>query len=187
MTRSISLLPLIVAAVVVSSTPACTAVLYPERPVMGDRDDRGFYNRGVAEGREDGREDARRGRSYDVRRHDEYRQNRRGDDRGDLRAYRQGFEAGYREGYRQAEGPIAGGPINGRIATPAAETGYRDGLEEGRRAARDRDRYDPIRERLYRDGDHAYDRRYGSLDEYKRAYRDAFRRGYDVGYRGRER
>lgn len=93
-------LPLLLAATVLLTAPACAGVLYPRGYPVGDRDDRAFYNRGFREGREAGVDDARRGRRYDARRHSEYRNGRRGDDRGDLRAFREGFEAGYDEGYR---------------------------------------------------------------------------------------
>jgi hypothetical protein len=64
----------------------------------------------------------------------------------------------------------------------AANNGYRDGLEAGRNDARDRERFDPIRAKRYREGDHDYDGRYGSRDDYKREYRSAFEQGYREGY-----
>ena len=68
----------------------------------------------------------------------------------------------------------------------AARNGYRDGFDEGRSDARHHERFDPIRAKRYRDGDHDYDRRYGPREEYKRDYRVAFERGYREGYeRGR--
>lgn len=202
-TRSLSML---LAATVLVATPACaTGMMYPQQRPIGDRDDRAYYNRGLRDGREAGADDARRGRAYDVRRHGEYRDNRRGDDRGDLRAYREGFESGYDEAYRRlARGnggdprrnapppdyrrqPPFGGDSRDRVLSPAADNGYRDGLEEGQRAARDGDRFDPIREKRYREGDHGYERQWGSRDDYKREYRAAFQRGYETGYRGYRR
>lgn len=197
-------LSLLLAATVLVATPACaTGRSYPQQRPIGDRDDRAYYNRGLRDGRDAGQDDARRGRAYDVRRHNEYRDNRRGDDRGDLRAYRDGFESGYDEGYRRnARGmgdprrapvpdyrrqPPYGGDARGRVMSPAADNGYRDGFEEGERAARSGDRYDPIREKRYREGDHGYDRQWGSRDAYARDYRAAFQRGYEAGYRGYRR
>jgi len=202
-------LPVLLAAAVLLSTPACASgVLSPQRYPASDRDDRSYYNRGFREGREAGVDDARRGRAYDVRRHGEYRDQRRGDDRGDRRAFRRGFEAGYDEGFRQyARGgvyrgdprrtypPAPNGPRRdpygdaerGRFISAAAENGYREGFEEGQRAARQGDRFDPVREKRYREGDHGYDRRYGSRDDYKREYRAAFQQGYEAGYRGYRR
>jgi hypothetical protein len=199
-------LPLMLLGATLMATPACASGgFYPQRFPTTDRDDRAYYNRGVRDGRDAGADDARRGRAYDVRRHGEYRDNRRGDDRGDVRAYREGFESGYDEGYRRnARGsygdsrrdypptwnyprqqePNYGGQSRGRFASPAAENGYRDGLEEGQRAARSGDRFDPIREKRYRDGDHDYNSRYGSRDDYKREYRAGFQQGYEAGYRG---
>lgn len=186
-------------AVLLTTTACASGTYYPQRVPIGDRDDRAYYDRGFRSGRQNGEEDARRGRAYDLRRHSEYRQNRRGDDRGDLVAYRRGFEAGYDEGYRafnsrgsegdrryprRTESPgTSGGPRARVFSTPAGENGYRDGLDAGRRAARDGRRPDPIVERRYREGDHDYNNRYGSRDEYKRLYRDAFQQGYADGFR----
>jgi hypothetical protein len=70
----------------------------------------------------------------------------------------------------------------GRYISIAAQNGYRDGIEAGRDDARHRERYDPVRAKRYRQGDHDYDRRYGSRDEYSREYRSAFEQGYRDGY-----
>lgn len=187
-----------IAALVLTST-ACATTTYG-RPGyrVADRDDRAYYERGIRDGRDAGSNDARRGRSYDASRHREYRDARRGDDRGDLISYRRGFEVGYDDSYRRfSRGPSGnvrrddgrnvprgGTNARGRFASAAAENGYRDGLVAGERAARDGDRFDPVRERRYRDGDHDYEDRYGSRDEYKGNYRAAFKQGYQDGYRG---
>jgi hypothetical protein len=73
-------------------------------------------------------------------------------------------------------------PARGRALSIAAENGYRDGMSAGRDDARHRERFDPVRARRYREGDHAYDRRYGSRDDYRREYRSAFEQGYRDGY-----
>lgn len=192
------LLPLTMFATLLVTTTACASgPYYRARVSVGDRDDRAFYDRGFREGRSAGVDDARRGRSYDLRRHNEYRNDRRGDDRGDLVSFRRGFETGYDEGFRlngrgtngsvrpgfPAPPPTAGD--RGRFTSPARDSGYRDGFEAGERAARGGSRFDPVREGRYREGDHDYDRRFGSRDDYKREYRDAFRQGYDAGFRGR--
>jgi hypothetical protein len=70
----------------------------------------------------------------------------------------------------------------GRYISQAAQIGYRDGMDAGRNDARHRERYDPVRAKRYRQGDHDYDRRYGNRDEYRRDYRAAFERGYRDGY-----
>ena len=201
---------LVLAASVLMSAPACASgALYPQRYPVGDRDDRAYYNRGFREGQDAGVDDARRGRSYDLRRHREFRDDRRGDDRGDLRAFRDGFAAGYEDGYRRLSRgrdddrrrtyppapnyPRSQGPDGGifrdgdRRLSPARENGYRDGFEAGQRASRNGDRFDPIREKRYREGDHDYEGRYGSRDEYKREYRAAFQQGYEAGFRGYRR
>ena len=130
------------------------------------------------------------------------------------RAYRQGFEAGYRQSYESnarygrddrdgrddrygrdqrvyappvviAPGYPSGDRGYGSYGSAAAQNGYRDGIEAGRSDARDGDRFDPVRAKLYREGDHDYHDRYGSRDEYKREYRSAFEQGYREGYQRR--
>jgi hypothetical protein len=61
--------------------------------------------------------------------------------------------------------------------------GYSDGFRRGHDDGRDRDRYDPVRERDYRNGDQGYSRSYGSRDAYRNNYRAGFRQGYEEGYR----
>ena len=127
------------------------------------------------------------------------------------RAYRQGFEAGYRQSYERnardgrddrydrygrdervyappvviAPGYPSGDRGYGSYGSPAAQNGYRDGIEAGRSDARDGDRFDPVRAKRYREGDHDYNDRYGSRDNYKREYRSAFEQGYREGYQRR--
>jgi hypothetical protein len=90
-------------------------------------------------------------------------------------------------------GPVLGrGPVVRQLPRsyrePAAARGYADGYEEGMRDARDRDRYDPVGSRDYRNADEGYYRDYGSRDAYRNNYRTGFRQGYDEGYRaGRRR
>ena len=89
-------------------------------------------------------------------------------------------------GRRGFPGPDFGrGPSirDGRFRSPASENGYRDGYAQGRDDARDGDRHDPVRASRYRSGDHDYNGRYGSRDDYKREYRAAFVQGYEQGYR----
>ena len=65
----------------------------------------------------------------------------------------------------------------------AFRNGFTDGYEEGLKAGRGRDRFDPVREGRYRDGDHGYNRNYyGTRDIYKLRYREAFIEGYEYGY-----
>jgi hypothetical protein len=168
------------------------------------------YRDGVKKGEEDGRKGRaflfdRHGdwRDADDGYHRDY-----GDREFYRRVFRRGFESGYTEGFnRYRRGYGYGTPQSGygygtpqrgygyptpsygypssvpAYSSPAAQIGYRDGYEVGRNDARDRESFDPVRSRRYRSGDHDYDRRYGSKDEYKRVYRDAFQRGYEQGYR----
>jgi hypothetical protein len=75
------------------------------------------------------------------------------------------------------------GYSNRRVERRAYDNGFRDGIRAGRDDARHHERFDPIRARRYREGDHDYDRRYGSQDDYRREYRAAFQQGYEQGYR----
>ncbi len=192
-------------AAVLGTTTACATHAsvfgYPDSRVRVD--DRAFQT-GFNEGRSQGFDDARRGQRYDYDRHRSFRnadQGYRGyGNRSAYRdAFRQGFIDGYNNGYRSAQrngdtsrpGPDYGnrrgpvyrdnrGPVDN---SPARRMGYEDGFNQGRDDARDRDRYEPVRASRYRDGDRGYDRRYGSVDEYKRDYRAAFQQGYEQGYR----
>jgi hypothetical protein len=89
------------------------------------------------------------------------------------------YDTGPRAGYPPPPPPRAA------YVSAAARNGYRDGIDAGRNDARHRERFDPVRARRYREGDHDYDRRYGPRDDYKREYRSAFERGYEDGYRRR--
>jgi hypothetical protein len=189
----------ILTAVVVSGSSACAAqgpcYRYPAPRASVDSR---AYDHGYSQGRRDGEHDARRRRSPDYTRHDDYRDADDGYRGGNRQAYRdlyrQGFVAGYNDGFNQYSYGAAGSyrrypryPPNATYPTGyssrAAENGWRDGYEQGRSDGRDRDRYDPVRASRYRSGDRGYDRRDGTLSDYKREYRAAFQRGYDRGYR----
>lgn len=88
----------------------------------------------------------------------------------------------YRQAPRYAD-PYSRYPGAG-YASFGFDQGYLDGFEKGREDARDRDYYDPVRHRWYRNADRGYDRRFGPRDAYRLAYRDGFGTGYDRGYRG---
>ena len=106
------------------------------------------------------------------------------------RTFRQGFETGYSEAFNQFARisprtvPFPRGVRPDVYRSPAGQAGYRDGFEQGRKDARNRDRFAPERSSRYRSGDHDYDRRYGPKDDYQREYRTAFERGYWEGFTG---
>jgi hypothetical protein len=183
---------------------------YPRSSAGYGRDiERRAYDNGYREGIQEGRNDAQHNRNFSPERHSEFRDADNGYHRGDgdrdfyRRAYRQGFQTGYRESFdRIARGGYGnggygnrGGVYNApvyqdpRVVNPrggfsniAAQNGYRDGIEAGRNDARDRSRFDPVRAKRYREGDHDYNNRYGDRDTYKREYRAAFEQGYREGY-----
>ena len=197
------------AAVLVTSACAAQSPYY-RYPQTAPRVDDRAYTRGYDDGLSRGENDGRRNRPFDYARYNEYRNadsGYRGGDRNEYRSlFRQGFVNGYNDGYRRyARGgnnypnypaptypaPRAGYPTGTypvpRNGSMAAQNGYRDGFEQGQNDARHGDRNDPIRSSRYRSGDHDYNGRYGSRDDYKRDYRAAFQTGYEDGYRGYRR
>jgi hypothetical protein len=147
-------------------------------------DTRAQYDRGFR----DGERDARQGRAFD------YDNDRRlSRQRGE---FRRGYVEGYRAGYEQIRG-VSRGTRNSRgygyygggrgrrggYQDPAFARGYSDGFERGLDDGRDRDRYDPVRHRDYRDADDGYYRDYGQKQAYENNYRAGFRQGYEEGYR----
>ncbi|MFO7695249.1 MAG: hypothetical protein R6V57_19350 [Vicinamibacterales bacterium] len=91
--------------------------------------------------------------------------------------------------YPARPGPGGYGSYRGYGARDfALNRGYNDGYEQGFEAARDRDRFDPRRERWYRDAKRGYDRDYRmSRNEYRDIYRRGFLDGYEAGYRDANR
>ena len=76
--------------------------------------------------------------------------------------------------------PNRQGELGARSSTREAyERGYVEGRRNGERDSRSGDPYAVERDRVYRDADRGFERRYGSRD----AYRNDFRRGYAEGYR----
>lgn len=187
----------LLAALVIVNVPAPAAA--QGRGVYGARQN-DQYDRGYRDGLRDGERDARGGRAFDF--DNDRRLSRAGDQ------FQRGYADGYRAGYeqfraqsrgRRGPGPYAGrgaGPYAGRGAgpyagrgrggyeDPAFARGYADGFEKGVDDGRDRDRYDPVRHRDYRDADDGYYRDYGAKQAYENNYRAGFRQGYEEGYRG---
>ena len=189
-------------------TPACASAQgWPGRNSpgwagqSGSRTGSVIFDRGFREGLREGEQDARQRRSYDLRRHGAYNDGDRGynrdqGDRGRYRdEYRRGFEAGYNQGFERVRGVGSTrgrgrgvfGNERGGYDEPAYARGYAEGFDKGREDWEDRDRYDPVRHREYRDGDRGYNDNYGSRDLYKQHFREGFREGYEDGYRGGNR
>jgi hypothetical protein len=89
----------------------------------------------------------------------------------------------YAQGRSYPNHPSRGGVYRGGYVNPASQRGFDDGYRRGFDAARDGNRFNPRRERWYRDAERGYNRRYGSRSDYRQVYRDAFTRGYEQGYR----
>lgn len=170
------------------------------------------YRDGFEQGTKDGRERDRyrpedSGRYKDATRgyRSEY-----GNKDGYKQAYRDGFRRGYDQGFRQytysgnndpyyrndpygrgndpygrGNDPYGNDPYgrNSSIYRVAQDQGYNDGYQKGAEDARDGDRYNAQGTSQYKNADRGYRSEYGNREEYRRAYRDAFVRGYDEGYR----
>jgi hypothetical protein len=147
--------------------------------------DRDLYERGYRDGLRQGEQDARQRRAFDLGRNANY---------GARDDFRRGFADGYRVGFERASVRASRQPDNlgrdriyrrgsGGFQEAASARGFSDGYERGLNDGRDRDRYDPVGSRDYRDGDNGYSGSYGSRDAYKNNYRAGFRQGYEEGYR----
>ena len=142
--------------------------------------------------------------SYDYGRHSAYRSVPGDSQYRDT--FRQGFAQGYRDGYyryasngrnggwgnggygnRYPEYPSNGGGWGYGNSNVAYDTGLRDGYREGVNAVRDGDRFDPLREKKYRNADSGYNKRYGSKQTYQNSYRQGYREGYERAYRDSSR
>ena len=88
--------------------------------------------------------------------------------------------------YPEQRSPASRRPVQGWYGgrEVALNRGVNDGYEQGFEAARHRDRYDPSRERWYRDATRGYDRDYRmAREDYRDIYRRGFLEGYEAGYR----
>jgi hypothetical protein len=161
------------------------------------------YDRGYREGVQQGEQDARGRHAFGIESNRIYRDGNRGYENRDgsrnwyRTEFRRGFSFGYRQGFDRIRVNVVGrddrwgrddqwgrGPRPQRgYQEPAFARGYSDGWEQGVDDGRDRDRYDPVSHREYRNADHGFDRGYGSKDSYKNNYRSGFRQGYEEGYR----
>lgn len=65
----------------------------------------------------------------------------------------------------------------------AADYGYRDGFSDGHEVGIERETYNPYKEGDFRNGTNGYEGHFGSKYLYKQAYRDAYMKGYDAGFR----
>jgi len=95
--------------------PACASgsVVYRSEPPRGYglEVERIAHENGFREGREAGEKDARKGRSFDIDRHDDWRDADDGYHRnyGDKEFYRREFREGFRAGYTESYNALARG------------------------------------------------------------------------------
>ena len=202
--RAASLTRLVIAAAVAGSTLALPANAAAQ---FRDRDDRGWndraggeaFQRGFRDGERLGEEDARRGRSFNVQNHREYREADAGYGRNDgsrdryRDEFRRGFTDGYRQGYRDdrfdgrdSRRDDRNGNWNrgGSIRNPGQARGFSDGYRKGVEDRRANRRFDANRFKEVRQGTApGYNGDFGSRERYTFAYRDGFRDGYEDGFR----
>ena len=168
-------LPAGLLAALVFSTSACAAhgasYRYPNSTRGADQR---AYNIGYDEGRQRGEQDARQGRSFDYRRHGDYRDAddgyRGNGNRSSYRSvFRQGFAAGYDEGYRQNS---QGGYSQRRYPSGGYPQGRypQGGYPQGR----------------YPQGGYGSYGNYGSSPAAQNGYRDGYEQGRNDA-RGRDR
>jgi hypothetical protein len=89
-----------------------------------------------------------------------------------------GYAYGQRDPYRDRDGSYARD-----LERRAYDNGFRDGVRAGERDGRDNRRYDPARQRDWRNADDGYRREYGDHNFYRRSFRGGFEAGYAQGYR----
>ena len=82
-----------------------------------------------------------------------------------------------------ARSSLPGRVIPQKYEEPAFARGYADGYEQGNDDGKDRDRYDAVGHKDYREGDEGYFKEYGPKEAYRNNYRSGFREGYEAGYR----
>jgi hypothetical protein len=64
----------------------------------------------------------------------------------------------------------------------ASDIGYRDGVNAGLKDFREHHSFRPQEHDSWKDADHGYNNSFGRKEEYKRAYRLAYERGYKDGF-----
>lgn len=158
---------------------------------------RAAHDNGYRDGLKRGEQAARDRRPVDFQRERDYRSadggyNRNYGDRNLYRDnYRDGFSKGFRDGYH-GRGPIASsrgddprawGYGRSTAGYGAHQNGVSDGYRKGLDDVEDGKYPDARRQKWYREGDHDYDKRYGSKDAYKLEYRRGFEQGYARAYR----
>jgi len=84
---------------------------------------------------------------------------------------------------RSVSGSSREAAAGARERSAAYPNGLNDGIEKGREDARKRRSFDPNRHDWYRDGDRHYRSDYGPKRIYISVYREAFKEGYERGYR----
>jgi hypothetical protein len=149
---------------------------------------RAAYDNGYRRGLKRGAQAARDRRPLEIERERDYRSADEGYNRsfGDRNRYRDTFRGGFAQGYREGysgNGRFTNRPYGGNANFGARQNGLSDGYKKGLDDVNDRKYPDVSRQKWYRNGDHDYDKRYGSKEAYRVEYRRGFEEGYNRAYR----
>ncbi|MEO5897619.1 MAG: hypothetical protein ABIS06_18160 [Vicinamibacterales bacterium] len=79
--------------------------------------------------------------------------------------------------------PSYGSSRYSEVGRIAYDNGFREGIEEGEKDIRARDRFYYEDEGDFKNGDKGYSRSYGDKNIYRQTFRDGFADGYSEGYR----
>jgi hypothetical protein len=97
-------------------------------------------------------------------------------------ADRHSFVSAYLQAYREMQGSAAAEQLGS--SQPAAQRGYRDGLADGRQQRYESMSFQPAATENYQRADRGYSDGSGGLNQYKKAYREAYCNGYQLAYYG---
>jgi hypothetical protein len=171
---------------------------YPNQGYYGQYAPDSAYQRGYQDGVADGMKDSRDGRVARPTATDKYEDapgynKSYGDKKVYKNVYRQGYVAGYPQGFNGYAQPaypvyVPQVPVYGSAApvyggNPAAQLGYRDGLNDGARDRTSGHAARPMATDKYEDTP-GYDNAMGDKETFKQIYRQAYSTGYQQAYSG---
>jgi len=99
------------------------------------------------------------------------------------KVYVNGYNGNNRTYVNGRFGNIAVDPNYYQTQRIASDYGYRDGYIDGRDAGMERDNYNPENSGDFQKATNGYEDDFGPKDLYRQAYRSAYLRGYDAGFR----
>jgi hypothetical protein len=159
------------ALIVGCAAPALAIPQYSDQPSARQQNTQA-YSKGYAQGQADARNH--------VARNDQG--NPQWTTADDQQAYRHGYDAGYSQ---TTNGTAASPESNmGTGDRQAQQFGYQDGLAAGRDDATKGNGFKPASHDFYKKAMHGWTSGLGTKTQFQQAYREAFMKGYGLGYRG---